>query len=210
MNLAFLEVDETFCFPTPVVIVSDTLSRLPTSNFSSNDQHDKKTFKCIPSEKVKALCHSHLCSPSFVACLNQQTTTDEKTSSILLQKCPDELLQLQLADPLLLPFIEALKNSLDIPKHLLTNTEIRRMNRFMDQLVLRKNLLFRKRIIEGDSHFQFVVPQSMRQEILHMLHTNSGHMGQDRTVDLVQQSKCTHGYIKLSKSTYCFCLGDKI
>lgn len=64
--------------------------------------------------------------------------------------------------------------------------EVQLMLRLWDQLVLRDEVLYRKRTVDGELFFQLVLPQSYRDLALEGLHDTVGHMGVDRTSDLVR------------------------
>ena len=64
--------------------------------------------------------------------------------------------------------------------------EVQLMLRLWDQLVLRDEVLYRKRKVNGVTSYQLILPQSYRQVALEGLHDATGHMGVDRTMDLVR------------------------
>ncbi len=53
--------------------------------------------------------------------------------------------------------------------------------------VLTNDVLYRKHIIGGEPLFQLVLPKAFRQVALSELHDSVGHLGIERTVDLVRQ-----------------------
>lgn len=65
--------------------------------------------------------------------------------------------------------------------------EVQMMLRVIDQLVLTNDVLYRKRIIGREPLFQLVLPKAFRQVALTELHDSVGHLGIERTVDLVRQ-----------------------
>ena len=162
-------------------IDADALSRLPSST-----EDDTRTTT-ITKDEVHALCHCQLLHPQFIHHFNLDITTSERMSTSMLQKSADELLEAQMSDKTISPFIKSIKDGKQIHRYLLKDKEIRLLNRFSDHFVLRNNLLHRKRIIDGQEVYQFVVPSDMRNQIIQRLHTDSGHMGRERTRQLVQQ-----------------------
>ncbi|KAK7898579.1 hypothetical protein WMY93_019432 [Mugilogobius chulae] len=64
--------------------------------------------------------------------------------------------------------------------------EVQLLLRLWDQLILRDEVLYRKRNLNGEPTFQLVLPQSYRKLALEGLHDTVGHMGVDRTSDLVR------------------------
>lgn len=59
---------------------------------------------------------------------------------------------------------------------------LRELNRF--QLI--DGILYRTRMEEGHPHHQLVLPEELRDVVLTSLHNDMGHMGRERTVDLVR------------------------
>ncbi|XP_024658169.2 retrovirus-related Pol polyprotein from transposon opus [Maylandia zebra] len=64
--------------------------------------------------------------------------------------------------------------------------EVQLMLRVQDQLSLIDNVLYRKRVSQGQTLFQLVLPKEYREVALESLHDAVGHMGLERTVDLVR------------------------
>ena len=61
--------------------------------------------------------------------------------------------------------------------------------KFRKDLVLRNKLLYQKVKLKGydTSVFQFVLPHSFHNHTLTTLHDDMGHLGMDRTLELVQE-----------------------
>uniref|UniRef100_A0AAR2L0D3 Gypsy retrotransposon integrase-like protein 1 n=1 Tax=Pygocentrus nattereri TaxID=42514 RepID=A0AAR2L0D3_PYGNA len=64
--------------------------------------------------------------------------------------------------------------------------EVQLMLRIVDQFVINDEVLYRKRTIRGEPHFQLVLPRKFRSSALEGLHDAVGHLGIERTVDLVR------------------------
>lgn len=58
--------------------------------------------------------------------------------------------------------------------------------RELNRLKLRDGILYRVRQEEGQMQYQLVLPEELREMVLTNLHDNMGHMGRDRTLDLVR------------------------
>ncbi|KAG1946284.1 interleukin-1 receptor accessory protein-like 1-A [Pimephales promelas] len=58
--------------------------------------------------------------------------------------------------------------------------------RELTRLELRNGILYRTRQEEGHTKYQLVLPEELRETVLTSLHDNMGHMGKDRTLDLVR------------------------
>lgn len=69
--------------------------------------------------------------------------------------------------------------------HRQEHCEIQLMLRVFDQLVLDNGVLYRKRVNQGESFYQLVLPSKFREMALTGLHDAVGHLGMDRTLDLV-------------------------
>lgn len=55
-----------------------------------------------------------------------------------------------------------------------------------DRLVIRDNVLLRRRLTDGHETFQLILPAEFRNQALKGLHDDVGHPGRDRTLDLVR------------------------
>ena len=66
------------------------------------------------------------------------------------------------------------------------DTETSAMLREWNRLQLRDKILYRVRQIQGQTHYQLVVPKKYRSEALIGLHDHVGHPGVDRTLELVR------------------------
>lgn len=64
--------------------------------------------------------------------------------------------------------------------------EVQLMLHLWDQLVLKDEVLYRERKVNGEISYQLVLPQSYRKVALEGLHDAVGHMGIDGTMDLVR------------------------
>lgn len=64
--------------------------------------------------------------------------------------------------------------------------ELRLMFKEWKRLEIRDGILYRTRWSGEDVTYQFVAPESLRPTILTCLHEDMGHMGVERTLDLVR------------------------
>ncbi|KAL0150798.1 hypothetical protein M9458_053880, partial [Cirrhinus mrigala] len=92
-------------------------------------------------------------------------------------------------DPAVNRMIDVVKSHkrLSCRARLREDREVQIMLRISDQFVLTNDVLYRKRIIGGEPLFQLVLPKAFRQVALTELHDSVGHLGIERTVDLVRQ-----------------------
>ncbi|KAI4875687.1 hypothetical protein NFI96_005150 [Prochilodus magdalenae] len=64
--------------------------------------------------------------------------------------------------------------------------EVQLMLRAMDQFVFSSDVLYRRRVSQGEHSHQLVLPVKYRKAVLENLHDAVGHMGVERTLDLVR------------------------
>lgn len=64
--------------------------------------------------------------------------------------------------------------------------EVQLMLRVFNHLILNNGVLYRKRMSHGEPFHQLVLPSKFRELALESLHDSVGHMGMDRTLDLVR------------------------
>ena len=99
----------------------------------------------------------------------------------------DDIREVQVEDPLISSTITTLKNGKELPKQ---------FHRQQDRLTLVDGLLcgkFRQSSQEAHS-LQVVIPSSYSEEILVLLHDNSGHLRVRKTMEVVQQRAYWPGY----------------
>uniref|UniRef100_A0A1A8UYG6 Gypsy retrotransposon integrase-like protein 1 n=1 Tax=Nothobranchius furzeri TaxID=105023 RepID=A0A1A8UYG6_NOTFU len=98
-----------------------------------------------------------------------------------------ELQQLQQSDPIIKTVVNLLEAGEEpvVDSHS-DSLELRLMLKEWTRLTTRNGLLYRVRQADGDLCYQFVVPSSLRTTVLTCLHDDMGHMGLERTIDLVR------------------------
>ena len=64
---------------------------------------------------------------------------------------------------------------------------VNRLLKEKHRFVFRNEILFRQRVIDGTEVFQLVLPRDLRLRVLRGLHDDIGHLGRDKTIDLVRQ-----------------------
>ena len=65
--------------------------------------------------------------------------------------------------------------------------DVLRLLKDRDRLSLRDGILIRRCIVDGSETFQLVLPASLHNATLRGLHDDVGHLGKDKTLDLVGQ-----------------------
>lgn len=163
---------------------------------SSLDQQD------VPSETVRALYHRHLLreadnnlpSITLVESLALHAEAVPHAYEDLGLGCPTtptyteaELQHHQRADPVIGPVVKVLEAGEEVNPSLGSDSlEFKLLLMEWKRLELKNGLLYRARQSDDDIFYQFVVPKSLRPTILQCLHDDMGHMGLERTLDLVR------------------------
>lgn len=161
---------------------------------------DEEDWQCISEAGVKAICKRvcvDLCSetpPRYVAQLGASPECIPEVFAFpthlsyqsLEQKSHAELVKAQRDDVTLGPVISALKDG-NWPVGVDNNSELGLMKREMARLVLKDGLLHRSsKNLSGQSTYQMVLPAEFREAVLRSLHDDMGHLGVERTTDLVR------------------------
>ncbi|KAL6459343.1 hypothetical protein MHYP_G00328150 [Metynnis hypsauchen] len=191
--------------------ISQALASLcPTAKFSirnlgvifdsslSFDSHSN-----LSADAVSALCNRHLLSeadnslPSITLveslALHTEAVPDvyADENAIGMSTIPTfseaELQQYQRSDLVIGNIINLLENGEEANPNLSPDSwELKLMSKELKRLQLRNGLLYRTCQSENDITYQIVVPKSLRSTILTCLHDDMGHMGLERTLDLVR------------------------
>ena len=70
------------------------------------------------------------------------------------------------------------------------------MSQEKERLVLPEGVLYRQRVVDGSTTFQLVLPSAKRSQVLHGFHNEMGHLGRDKTLDLIFHRFCWPGMAK--------------
>lgn len=98
-----------------------------------------------------------------------------------------ELKEHQRSDPSINHVIQLLESGADVPCENRSETfDIKLMLREWKRFEMRNGLLYRKRQCDSVTTYQLVLPVSLRSTVLKLLHDDMGHMGWERTHDLVR------------------------
>ncbi|CAL9690547.1 unnamed protein product [Knipowitschia caucasica] len=147
-----------------------------------SDRHD---MYCSDNDPMHALIlslsvHSESVPDSFM-------DDTQFASPILPRLSAAHLATKQRADPTIQHVIAQLERGESPPPMLREQLpDLPLLLREANKLELHNNLLFRRRQVGGDHTFQLVLPEGYRTEVLHQLHDKMGHMGIERTLDLVR------------------------
>ena len=145
----------------------------------------------VSEDSVKAICGgillSHEDTVADILCLSQQlpsVTVADSASQMSIQ----DWVVLQEEDEVINLVRQAVKNHKK-PKRELTNThsQLKVFLRDWDKFFLEDGVLYRRsRFSTGEERNQLVLPSKMKDTVLQGLHNDLGHMGRDRTVELVR------------------------
>ena len=177
---------------------ADALSRKTQSNASRTSMEFQKEATTISSDVVNAVCNGHppasclYAQPSVTQC---RLTTDTQTQSpqppsVEFPNISWKKLAMSQRDdpdigPVILLFERGERPSTSEKSRLpLGCTQYLRQ---WDRLRIRDDLLYRTRkSSDGDVTFQLILPRQYRSTALTSLHNDLGHMGYDRTLNMVR------------------------
>ncbi len=153
-------------------IDADALSRIHCSHQEEVEVPESLTYAVCNSQSVPGV-ETLLVDPAVIDCLSE---------SNLQSKSADEWRKHQRSDKVLCEVIDLLEKGVKSSG----NVEVAAFLKQSKQLVFRHGVLYRKRIVHGEETFQLVLPLSFRTQALAGVHDQVGHMGRDRTLDLLQ------------------------
>lgn len=171
--------------------------------FTSHHLSSSPNQQSLPADTVAVLCQRHLLSESDD---NLPSITLVESLALHPDAVPDifgeeeslgcysipsysqvELHQHQRSDPVIGQVIMALETGGEANLDLAPDSpEFKLLLKEWKKLELRDGLLYRTRQSGNDTTYQFVAPKSLRPTILTCLHDDMGHMGLERTLDLVR------------------------
>lgn len=98
-----------------------------------------------------------------------------------------DLMQAQRDDSIIGKVISLLESGSNIPAGFKADSsDLHLILKEWKRLELKDDLLYRKRFSGTESIMQFVLPEALRSTVLQNLHDNMGHLGMERTVELVR------------------------
>ena len=193
------------------VLEDDLISRKESeriSQFVHNHASDQTCTGIIPQDVIKAICERHVVTgangdnsefsyPGLALVESLALHSAAIPDSFQQEEIPglpsvsplseDELREKQRADPAIAEVITQLETGqAPIPSLRSELPELPLLLRELGRLQLRNGILYRKKRDETSTVFQLVLPQELRQTVFESLHNHMGHLGVDRTVDLVR------------------------
>lgn len=173
-------------------IDADLLSR------SMPDEQNTEGWETIPQTGVQSICQrvqiSHS-DPSPQRCVDQLGASPKCVPDLfafpthlelksLGQMSKQELITAQQNDAMIGPTIQAVNNG-NWPSDM--NTELAAMKRELGKLIVKDSLLHRlSKRPSGEEVIQLVLPSEFHDAVLRSLHDDLGHLGIERTIDLVR------------------------
>ena len=155
---------------------ADFLSRLPGH------------WETVSSDVIEATCQSiqaqieGICDADYVSCHAQQTNRDQHRNDWKDLQEQDDVLK-KLGEHL----VNGGRPSTAIQAELLeVSTDFKTYLRDWDKLVMKNRVIYRKKHTRDDQEIlQLVLPSQKRKEAIQGLYDQAGHMGRDRTLELV-------------------------
>ena len=147
---------------------------------------EEPSEKNIPTEVVEAVCQSQLLRLPLVEalCLGQVVDVDVTNTEFTRRV---DVGKAQNSDRILSRVMEFVRRGRK-PQYLgrSLGMEMRILLNNFHALKIVDDILYRVIKVDGESVFQIVLPASHREEVLRILHDDMGHVGRDRTLDLVR------------------------
>ena len=167
--------------------------------------HQSADEDVCSNEEFQAICAYHLAGAAFrtdgvgtpaIEAISMQSeavphtlvTPPMPSQTDLRMMSPAEWTRLQEADPIIGRVLDILERDI-VPQHhpKAEAPDVLRLLKDRDRMSLRDGILFRRRIVDGSETFQLVLPASLHNATLRGLHDDVGHLGKDKTLDLVGQ-----------------------
>ena len=172
-------------------IDADALSR---QNRSSESVENNADTEVITPEVISAVCGNSPDDIEHAICFSQDARMygDSAYVSTTVTGANKHLWQRrQEQDPVLYKIRDLVKRKVKPTAQEFAlleriSADFRGYWRTWDKLILEGGVLFREREISGKKHKQLILPEIYRIQALQGLHDNMGHLGRDRTMDLVQ------------------------
>lgn len=172
--------------------------------FTSHLLRSSSPLRDVARETVVATCQRHIVSQNiehlpylgYVESLTVQSSAvpasfeeqDIECGVSVLQKYSQaDLKKLQREDPIISQVIKLLESEERVPTRVKFNSpDLQLMLREWERFQLKSELLYRTRMCDGQTVYQLVLPEVVRPLVLQKLHDDMGHLGIERTLDLVR------------------------
>lgn len=181
--------------PGTTNIDADLLSRLPklvaerVSDGSDVTEQTTDRERTVSQESISALCQALVLEQVPVVemvCASSQVLTDSFELDDDVR--PRDLRVAQRQDGVLGVLLPFVSNQRKPSIHQLPcSWEAKQFVREFPNLVLRRGVLHRVSWVDGQQRQQLVLPKSLRAVALRGLHNDVGHLGRDKTLELVRE-----------------------
>lgn len=188
-------------------LVNDLVSQKEEERIRQFMHHhlpDADKVTCISSNTVDAICEKYLLCPPVNTHENESINPLVTSLAMMAKAVPDsfehcdgfpvitsiseeELKQQQQADPAIYEILRMIETGETPPPAVKEELpELPIYLREMHKLELKDSILYRKRQVGEETRCQIVLPAKFRDMVLRSLHDDMGHMGFDRTLDLIR------------------------
>lgn len=184
-------------------VEADALSRLP---------HEREPV-VISNPVICAILQSTDCDSGFIEAIsmNHNSVPDFDQLGIPLQSHNYDWSDVQSRDPVLKPVIDHVSGKVKLSKTSGdVDPDVKSLLREVDSLCLKDGVLYRQRTTPDGVVTQLVLPQDFRRQALQGVHTNAGHFGRERTLELLRERFFWPGMSKsvcqfISQCERCIC-----
>ncbi len=163
---------------------SDDVRAQPMENQNSGEMQE------VTKESIAAICRSMVPTPiiEMLSCSAQTLDTDLSADEELISTNPRDMRLAQRRDPVLqklLPLVN--QRTRPTQNQLPPGRESLQFIQEFPRLTVSRGVLYRKIQIEGgEEKMQLVLPREFRSTALSGLHNDVGHLGRDKTLNLVR------------------------
>ena len=173
---------------------ADFLSRLPQATVSSmcfmSPIISSPSSTHISSDIVSAVIGSHNVSDTcyaFTHLAEEATVSLPSLGANLSHMTKEQWTKEQEADPVIGVVVKHLKHKTNVSVATRRNQDVRILLHDRKKLVLRDGVLYRMRATNTGVCEQLVLPMKFRRTIIKGLHDDMGHLGQERTLQFLQE-----------------------
>ncbi len=172
-------------------IDADILSRLPRrySEETGNEKSAAADGYCeLSPEAINAICNNITIPTAYVETLCLSALGLEEEEADPSAKNVSQWRTAQREDPVIGPVLRQMsQGQRPDPARMSRDQETQLLLREYSRLKLVRGVMYREVKIDGDDKLQLVLPKAFREMALKGLHDDIGHMGRDRTLDLVRR-----------------------
>jgi hypothetical protein len=158
---------------------ADGLSRIPLCSTDG-------TYKQVSQESVKAICQNQEIGYVDTICMSASMVDSLEIDSLDDVENPTDWRKHQMDDPIIKCFLRAVTNKQKPKLSEIPSIEGKNFLKELNHLVVRRGVLYRHIIQEGEDRYQLVLPKAFRNMALKGAHNDLGHLGRDRGVSVLR------------------------